>query len=150
MNLERLAALKVKNLSFIRDNFPALYPLLNEHCPEKKRLNADTQKNRFQLLDTETGQILINDAAQAAASEVSSFINGCHRNNRLITVATGFRNTFSIPRFSAKKLAEIVDNSPLTNENFNFYPFDNKFLLTSLIKTSVKPHFGLAIFVIQN
>ena len=29
----------------------------------------------------------------------------------------------------------------------NVYPFDNKFLLTSLIKTSVKPHFGLAIFV---
>ena len=125
MNLERLAALKVKNLSFIRDNFPALYPLLNEHSPEKKRLNADTQKDIFQLLNTETGQILINNAKEAAESEVLTFINRCHRNNRLLTVATGFRNTFTIPRFSAKKLAEVVDSSPLTQENFNFYPFDN-------------------------
>ncbi|MCD8522524.1 MAG: DUF115 domain-containing protein [Saccharospirillaceae bacterium] len=125
MNLERLAALKVKNLSFIRDNFPTLFPLLNEHSPKKKRLNADTLANQFQLLDTETGQILINDAEKNAEAEVLSFINQCHRNNRLITVATGFRNTFTIPRFSAKKLAEIVDNSPLTQENFNFYPFDH-------------------------
>lgn len=125
MNLERLAALKVKNLSFIRDNFPTLFPLLNEHSPKKKRLNADTHANQFQLLDTETGQILINDAEKNAEAEVLSFINQCHRNNRLITVTTGFRNTFTIPRFSAKKLAEIVNNSPLTQENFNFYPFDH-------------------------
>jgi len=125
MNLKQVAALKVKNLTFIKEYFPALYPLLNDHSPERKQLNIDTDTGRIQLVNTETRQLLVSDAEKQAKEEVELFIASCHRNNRLITVATGFRDTFTIPRFSSTKLARIVNESPLQRETFNYYPFDN-------------------------
>ncbi|MAR00911.1 MAG: hypothetical protein CMI00_10310 [Oceanospirillaceae bacterium] len=125
MTVDGFSELKVKNLTFMKHYFPAIYAVLNDYTPEEKQLNLDTESSRLQLINRLTGQVLISDAEAEAREEVSQFINNCQRNNRLITVGTAFGNTFTIPRFSAKKLAELTEKSPLQQKNFDFYPFDN-------------------------
>ena len=119
MTVDGFSELKVKNLTFMKHYFPAIYAVLNDYTPEEKQLNLDTESSRLQLINRLTGQVLISDAEAEAREEVSQFINNCQRNNRLITVGTAFGNTFTIPRFSAKKLAELTEKSPLQQKNFD-------------------------------
>ncbi len=126
MTPEQLSELKVRNLSFIRDHIPGLFRMLSEYSPVRRRLNINDADGSYQLVDQETGQILQDQCQMSAKAEVEHFLASCHQHNRLITVAPAFANSFVIPRFSMKKLAEVVDNSPLERRNFRFYPFNQE------------------------
>ena len=126
INTDQLSELKVRNLSFIRQHIPALFNLLVDYTPKQRRLNINDTDGNYQLKDDETGQVLQDQCQQSAVSEVQHFLASCHQNNRLITVAPALHKSITIPRFSMKKLAEVVDNSPLNQKNFRFYPFNKQ------------------------
>ncbi len=136
----QLSAMKVKNLTFMQQYFPSVYAVLNDHSPQEKQLNVETGSEQWQLVNRQTGQVLIADGEEAATQEVDQFIKGCQRNNRLITVGTAFDNTFTIPRFSARKLAGLTEKSPLRKEEFDFYPFDHHIPLLCVMGVGLGLH----------
>lgn len=148
MKIDVLAARKVKNLEFIRNNFPNLFPILNTHTPSRKKLNLSTIEDtvQFDMVNIDNGISVYKEESQAyAEQEVSKFISSCHLQNRLITVPTLFSGEFTIPRFFAKKMAYVVDNSPLNRKSFRYYPFDNKIPLLCILGVGLGAHIELLL-----
>ena len=148
MKIDDLATRKVNNLEFIKKHFPNIFPVLNNHQPKNRKLNLDIQDSHinYELVNIDNNlSIYPTNTEIYAKEEVDDFCNSCHLNNRLITVPTLFKNDFSIPRFFAKKMAKIVDNSPLQRNNFKYYPFNNEIPLLCILGIGVGIHIEMLI-----